>query len=117
MRETLDSKSSAQQAREGRRLPDPQIGPDSWHHLCGGGAPEPVQVDERTLGKLHGTGALMQTLVMLELSGKKTGSCPARCSSIRSPTPCSHRFPSADAGGRVTLDIPVRFRGQENSPA
>ena len=83
----------------------------------GGGTPEPVQVDERTLGKLHSTGALMQTLVMLELSGKKTRVLP-RAVQLDPVTdrPVHIDFLRLTPGGRVTLDIPVRFRGQENSP-
>src|SRR5258708_14666918 len=77
MRETLElkveprsklGKGAAYQTRKSGLIPGIIYG--------GGGAPEPVQGDERTLGKLYGTGALMQTLVMLELRGQKTPVLP-----------------------------------------
>lgn len=118
MRETLElkveprsklGKGAAYQTRKSGLIPGIIYG--------GGGVPEPVQVDERTLGKLHGTGALMQTLVMLELSGKKTRVLP-RAVQLDPVTdrPVHIDFLRLTPGGRVTLDIPVRFRGQENSP-
>jgi large subunit ribosomal protein L25 len=118
MRETLElkveprsklGKGAAYQTRKSGLIPGIIYG--------GGGAPEPVQVDERTLGKLHGTGALMQTLVMLELNGKKTRVLP-RAVQLDPVTdrPVHIDFLRLTPGGRVTLDIPVRFRGQENSP-
>src|SRR5882672_324825 len=118
MRETLElkveprsklGKGAAYQTRKSGLIPGIIYG--------GGGAPEPVQVDERTLGKLHGTGALMQTLVMLELSGKKTRVLP-RAVQLDPVTdrPVHIDFLRLKPGGRVTLDIPVRFRGHENSP-
>ena len=118
MRETLElkveprsklGKGAAYQTRKSGLIPGIVYG--------GGGAPEPVQVDERTFGRLHGTGALMQTLVMLELSGKKTKVLP-RAVQLDPVTdrPVHVDFLRLTPGGRVTLDIPVRFRGQENSP-
>jgi large subunit ribosomal protein L25 len=118
MRETLElkveprsklGKGAAYQTRKSGLIPGIIYG--------GGGTPEPVQVDERTLGKLHGTGALMQTLVMLELNGKKTRVLP-RAVQLDPVTdrPVHIDFLRLTPGGRVTLDIPVRFRGQENSP-
>ncbi len=118
MRETLElkveprsklGKGAAYQTRKSGLIPGIIYG--------GGSAPEPVQVDERTLGRLHGTGALMQTLVMLELSGKKTRVLP-RAVQLDPVTdrPVHIDFLRLKPGGRVTLDIPVRFRGHENSP-
>ena len=118
MRETLElkveprsklGKGAAYQTRKSGLIPGIIYG--------GGSAPEPVQVDARTLGRLHGTGALLQTLVMLELSGKKTRVLP-RAVQLDPVTdrPVHIDFLRLTPGGRVTLDIPVRFRGQENSP-
>src|ERR1700681_4164020 len=83
----------------------------------GEGAPQPVQVDERTLGRLHSTGALLQTLVMLELSGKKARVLP-RAVQLDPVTdrPVHVDFLRLTPGGKVSLDIPVHFRGHENSP-
>jgi large subunit ribosomal protein L25 len=118
MRETLElkveprsklGKGAAYQTRKSGLIPGIVYG--------GGGDPEPVQVDERTLGRLHSTGALLQTLVMLELSGKKTRVLP-RAVQLDPVTdrPVHIDFLRLKPGGRVALDIPVRFRGQENSP-
>jgi len=118
MRETLElkveprsklGKGASYQTRKSGLIPGIIYG--------GGSDPEPVQVDERTFGRLHSTGALMQTLVMLELSGKKTRVLP-RAIQLDPVTdrPVHVDFLRLKPGGRVTLDIPVRFRGHENSP-
>src|SRR5882672_2233536 len=118
MRETLElkveprsklGKGAAYQTRKSGLIPGIIYG--------GGGNPEPVQVDERTLGRLHGTGALMQTLVMLELAGQKTRVIP-RAVQLDPVTdrPVHIDFLRLTPGGRISLDIPVHFRGQENSP-
>ena len=118
MRETLElkveprsklGKGASYQTRKSGLIPGIIYG--------GEGAPEPVQVDERTFGRLHSTGTLMQTLVMLELSGKKTRVLP-RAVQLDPVTdrPVHVDFLRLKPGGHVTLDIPVRFRGQENSP-
>ena len=38
--------------------------------------PETVQLDQHSFGKLYYTGAMLQTLVMLEIAGKKTRVIP-----------------------------------------
>lgn len=83
----------------------------------GTGGPEPVQVDERTLTRLHGTGSFLQTLVMLEFAGQKTRVIP-RAVQLDPVTdrPVHVDFLRLAPGGRITLDIPVHFRGHENSP-
>ena len=62
-------------------------------------------------------GMLLQTLVMLELGGKKTRVIP-RAVQLDPVTdrPVHIDFLRLTPGGRITLDIPVRFRGQESSP-
>jgi len=111
MRETLELKVDRAASREGRLLSDPQIGPIPGIIYGGGVTPA------RAGGRAHArpascTGALAANLVMLELSGKKTRVIPVRSNSIRSPTAPSHRFPALTPGGRISLDIPVRFRGK-----
>src|SRR5579864_670259 len=83
----------------------------------GDGAPEAVQVEEHTLRRLHGTGSFLQTLVMLELAGKKTRVIP-RAVQLDPVTdrPVHVDFLRLTPGGRITLDIPVHFRGHEDSP-
>src|SRR6185437_9658385 len=118
MRETLELKAEPRdrlgkgpsyRTRKSGRIPGIVYGGES--------APEAVQVDERTLGRLHGTGSLLQTLVMLELSGQKTRVIP-RAVQLDPVTdrPVHVDFLRLTPGGRISLDIPVHFRGQENSP-
>jgi len=83
----------------------------------GKGDPVTVQVDERTFGKLYYQGAMLQTLVMLDVGGKKTRVLPR---SIQvdpvSDRPIHIDFLRLEPGARVRIAIPVRFHGQENSP-
>ena len=83
----------------------------------GEGTPETVQVDERTLTRMYTAGAFLQTLVMLENAGKKTRVIP-RAVQLDPVTdrPLHVDFLRLVAGGSVSLDVPVHFRGQENSP-
>jgi large subunit ribosomal protein L25 len=83
----------------------------------GKGNPETVQVDERTFGKLYQSGAMLQTLVMLDLGGKKTRVLPRAIQlDPVSDRPIHIDFMRLEPGARVRIAIPVRFRGQENSP-
>jgi large subunit ribosomal protein L25 len=118
MRETLElkveprsrlGKGAAYQTRKSGLIPGIVYG--------GKGEPQPVQVDERTLIKLHSSGAFLQTLVMLELAGQKTRVIP-RAVQLDPVTdrPVHIDFLRLTPGGRISLDIPVHFRGQENSP-
>jgi large subunit ribosomal protein L25 len=86
--------------------------------VYGGAAdPVPVQVDARSLDRMYGTGALLQTLVMLEVDGKTTRVIPRAIQlDPVSDRPVHVDFLRLTPGGRITLDIPVHFRGQENSP-
>jgi large subunit ribosomal protein L25 len=83
----------------------------------GKGEPENVQLDERTFGKIYYQGALLQTLVMLDIGGKKTRVLP-RAIQVDpvSDRPIHVDFLRLEPGARVRIAIPVRFRGQENSP-
>jgi large subunit ribosomal protein L25 len=118
MRETLDlkveprgetGKGAAYRARKSGLIPGIVYG--------GSDAPVPIQVDERTLTRMHSTGALLQTLVMLEIAGQKTRVIP-RAVQLDPVTdrPVHVDFLRLTPGGTVSLDIPVHFRGQENSP-
>jgi large subunit ribosomal protein L25 len=118
MRETLElkveprtklGKGPSYQTRKTGRIPGVVYG--------GEAAPETVQVDERTLARLYGTGSFLQTLVMLETGGKKTRVIP-RAVQLDPVTdrPVHVDFMRLTPGGRISLDIPVHFRGQENSP-
>jgi large subunit ribosomal protein L25 len=118
MRETLDlkveprtklGKGGSYRTRQAGLIPGVIYGGD--------GAPEAIQVDERTLARHYGTGAFLQTLVMLETGSKKTRVIP-RAVQLDPVTdrPIHIDFLRLKPGGRVTLDIPVHFRGHENSP-
>ena len=118
MRETLElkaesrgktGKGAAYRARKSGRIPG---------IIYGGAAdPVPVQVDRHSLDRMYGTGALLQTLVMLEVDGKKTRVIP-RAIQLDPVTdrPVHIDFLRLTPGGKITLDIPVHFRGQESSP-
>jgi large subunit ribosomal protein L25 len=118
MRETLEltvepraklGKGPSYQTRKAGRIPGVVYGGDA--------APEAVAVDERTLTRLYSTGSFLQTLVMLETSGKKTRVIP-RAVQLDPVTdrPVHVDFMRLTPGGRISLDIPVHFRGLENSP-
>jgi large subunit ribosomal protein L25 len=83
----------------------------------GKGEPENVQIDERGFGKLYYTGTLMQTIVMLDLSGKKTRVIPREVQvDPVSERPIHVDFMRLEPGARIRIAIPTRFKGQENSP-
>ncbi len=118
MRETLDlkveprgktGKGAAYQTRKSGLIPGIVYG--------GADAPVLVQVDEHTLTRMHSTGAFLQTLVMLEIAGQKTRVIP-RAVQLDPVTdrPVHVDFLRLTPGGRVSLEIPVHFRGHENSP-
>ena len=118
MRETLDlkveprgktGKGAAYQTRKAGFIPGIVYG--------GSADPVPVQVDEHTLIRMHNSGAFLQTLVMLEIAGQKTRVLP-RAVQLDPVTdrPVHVDFMRLTPGGRISLDIPVHFRGHENSP-
>ncbi|MDE2473475.1 MAG: 50S ribosomal protein L25/general stress protein Ctc [Alphaproteobacteria bacterium] len=118
MRETLElkaeprgktGKGAAYRARKTGQIPGIVYG--------GAADPAPVQIDAHSLDRVYGTGALLQTLVMLEVGGKKTRVIP-RAVQLDPVTdrPVHIDFLRLTPGGKITLDIPVHFRGQENSP-
>src|SRR3954471_3851581 len=118
MRETLDlkvetrgktGKGPSYQTRKAGLIPGIVYG--------GSADPVPVQVDEHTLLRMHNTGAFLQTLVMLEIGNQKTRVIP-RAVQLDPVTdrPVHVDFMRLTPGGTISLDIPVHFRGHENSP-
>jgi large subunit ribosomal protein L25 len=118
MRETLEltveprtklGKGGSYQTRKLGRIPGVVYG--------GNVDPETVQVDEHTLTRLYNTGSFLQTLVMLETEGRKTRVIP-RAVQLDPVTdrPVHVDFMRLTPGGSISLNIPVHFRGQENSP-
>ncbi len=83
----------------------------------GKGEPQSVQVDERIFGKLYYAGAMLQTLVNLDVGGKKVRVLPRAIQlDPVSDRPIHIDFMRLEPGARVRIAIPVRFHGQENSP-
>ncbi len=80
-------------------------------------APEPVMVSSRELEKHVSTGSFLTTLYMIELGGKKTRVIP-RDVQLHPVTdrPVHVDFMRLEKGATITLEIPVRFTGQEVSP-
>ncbi len=83
----------------------------------GDSAPEPVAVAARDLERHVGTGHFLTTLFMLDVSGSKTRVIP-RDVQIDPVTdrPVHVDFMRLPEGAKVKIAVPVRFRGQENSP-
>ena len=118
MRETLNlkveprgkmGKGAAYRGRKAGQIPGIVYG--------GSAKPMPVQVDEHTLRRMHGTGAFLQTLVMLEIAGEKTRVIP-RAVQLDPVTdrPVHVDFLRLTPGSKISLEIPVHFRGHEESP-
>ena len=82
-----------------------------------GAAPEPVMVASRDLERQVGTGSFLTTLYMLEVGGKKTRVIP-RDVQLDPVTdrPVHVDFMRLEKGAKITLQIPVRFKGQDVSP-
>ena len=118
MRETLELKAEPRgKTGKGAAYRARKIGQIPGIVYGGTADPVPVQVDAHSLARVYGTGALLQTLVMLEVDGKKTRVIP-RAIQLDPVTdrPVHIDFLRLTPGGRITLDIPVHFRGQESSP-
>ncbi|HEY5046960.1 MAG TPA: 50S ribosomal protein L25/general stress protein Ctc [Rhizomicrobium sp.] len=80
-------------------------------------APEPVSVERLALERHTGTGTFLTTLFMLDVGGNKTRVIP-RDVQLDPVTdrPVHVDFMRLPEGAKVKIAIPVRFRGQENSP-
>ena len=83
----------------------------------GKGEPQTVNVDGRTLERHIEKGAFLTTLLMLEIGGKKTRVIPRQLQlDPVSDRPVHVDFMRLEEGAKVRLEIPVRFKGQGESP-
>jgi large subunit ribosomal protein L25 len=83
----------------------------------GNGEPETIAVDSHTLGRHIEKGAFLTTLLMLNLGGKKTRAIPRQVQlDPVSDRPVHVDFLRLAEGASVRLEIPVRFKGQGESP-
>ena len=84
----------------------------------GDGTPAPIAVAKRELERHVGTGTFLTTPFMLALDGQSTRVIP-RAVQLDPVTdrPVHVDFMRLKEGTKIVLAIPVRFRGQENSPA
>lgn len=83
----------------------------------GEGTPENVQVVQRDLERQIEKGGFLTTLYMLDVGGKKTRVIPRQVQiDPVSDRPVHADFMRLPEGATIRLAIPVRFRGQENSP-
>lgn len=102
-------KNAAHRMRTGGNIPAVVYG--------GGDAPRNLSVSERDFAKHYCTGRLLSTLLMLEVDGEKTRVIPRGVEiDPVSERPIHVDFLRLAPGARIALHIPVRFRGQENSP-
>ena len=79
--------------------------------------PELIHVEERALDKLLGTGHFMNSLIMVDINGKKTRTLPKDVAL----DPVSDRALHIDffrlaKGAKVQVNIPVVFVNEEESP-
>ena len=83
----------------------------------GDGTPENVSVDGHTLGLHVDAGGFLTTLFMLDVAGKKQRVIPRQVQlDPVTDRPVHVDFMRLAPGAKVKLAIPVRFKGQENSP-
>ena len=83
----------------------------------GSEAPQSVAVDAHALGLHVGAGAFLTTLFMLDVGGKKQRVIPRQVQlDPVSDRPVHVDFMRLAQGAKVKLAIPVRFRGQTESP-
>src|SRR4051812_23958446 len=77
----------------------------------GSGEPKNVNVDERTLGRMYGTGSFLQTIVVLDVGGEKTRVIPRAVQlDPVSDRPVHVDFLRLTPGGKIVLEIPVHFK-------
>jgi large subunit ribosomal protein L25 len=83
----------------------------------GGSEPETINVDGRILENHIEKGAFLTSLLMLDQAGKKTRVIPRQLQlDPVSDRPVHVDFMRLVEGAKVRLEIPVRFRGQGESP-
>jgi large subunit ribosomal protein L25 len=79
--------------------------------------PEPITVDFRELERHASKGTFLTTPFLLAVGGRKTRVIPRAIQTDPvSDRPVHVDFLRLPEGARLKLAIPVRFRGQENSP-
>lgn len=82
-----------------------------------GASPEPVMIVSRDLERHTAGATFLTTPVMLNVSGKKTRVIPRELQlDPVSDRPVHVDFMRLEKGSRITLDIPVRFKGHADSP-
>ncbi len=80
-------------------------------------APQMVSLDVPQIAKAHSTGKMMSRLYEVELGGKKTRVIPREVQvDPVHDTPIHVDLMRVVSGSPVTLNIPVEFKGLENSP-
>jgi large subunit ribosomal protein L25 len=80
-------------------------------------APQPLSIKEGEFTKHYFSGKLLSTLFMLEVGGEKTRVIPRGVEiDPVSDRPIHIDFFRLAEGARIALQIPVQFRGQEESP-
>jgi large subunit ribosomal protein L25 len=83
----------------------------------GNEAPEPISVEYRELERLASKATFLTTPFMLKLADRTTRVIPKAVQTDPvSDRPVHVDFLRLPEGARVKLAIPVRFKGQENSP-
>jgi large subunit ribosomal protein L25 len=84
-----------------------------------GGKAEPqnVQLEERAFVKVYSAGAMLSTLFMLELDGKKTRVIPRQIQiDPVTDRPVHVDFLRLEKGARIAIAIPVHFKNHGESP-
>ncbi len=80
-------------------------------------APQSIAINEREFAKHYFSGKLLSTLFMLDVGGEKTRVIPRDVAiDPVSDRPIHVDFLRLAEGARIALQIPVRFRGQDESP-
>ena len=118
MREMQELSAEPRQGKgKGHAFRTPEKGSVPGIVYGGKEAPEPVTVDYRELERHASKGTFLTTPFMLKVAGKKTRVIPrALQTDPVSDRPVHVDFLRLPEGARVRLAIPVRFKGQENSP-
>ena len=79
--------------------------------------PQMVHVEEKILNKLLGTGFFFNSVVMLEVGGKKIRTLPKDVAFHPvTERPLHADFLRVSAGAKLAVNVPVRFSNEELSP-
>src|SRR5258708_3559865 len=105
----LTGKGPAYQTRRKGLIPAIMYGGD--------GGPFPVQVSQREIERQIEKGSFLTTLILLDVAGQKTRVIPRQVQlDPVTDRPVHADFMRLPEGATIRLAIPVRFKGQENSP-